>query len=130
MNELGSQTGTAAEPWAPGRTSRWDIPLTVRAILLDLDGTIMPSYKTLSAIQYIEEQFSLHCRKPSSFVDYCMMQSEFEVVYRDRTNPRAIFCFQEKGAADICDKTSALNAYLRPGHIPLGAGAVNRKIDQ
>jgi phosphoglycolate phosphatase-like HAD superfamily hydrolase len=281
MNELGSQTETACARRAPRRTSRWEFPLTVRAILLDLDGTIMPSYKTLGAIQYIEEQLAIHCRKPLSFIDYCLMQNEFhsllhrppsarraaidyacrnnidispavlramsslqeqsfclydglrdfldhargegafvgiytstssefairrmhgslllpgsvhalwardaghlvnpigadvlfqdytrilipysynkpddtplrelsalggvgpneilfigeglndlEVVYRDRTNPRAIFCFQEKGAADICDKTSALNAYLRPGHIPLGAGAVNGKIDQ
>jgi len=43
---------------------------------------------------------------------------------------RAIFCFQEKGAIDIGEKISALNAHLRPGHTPLGAGAANSKIDQ
>jgi phosphoglycolate phosphatase-like HAD superfamily hydrolase len=282
MNELGSRTGTACERRAAARTSRWGFPLTIKAMLLDLDGTMMPSYKTLAAIQYIEEQLAINCRKPSSFIDYCSTRNEFhsllhkpgrarraaidyasrnnidispavlrtmnslqeqsfclydglrdlldhardkgvfvgiytstssefairrmhgsllppssvhalwardnesslinsidadalfqdytrilipyryskpddtplrelstlsgagpneilfigeglndlEVVYRDPTDPRAIFCFQEKGAADICDKTSALNAYLRPDHIPLGAGAVNSKIDQ
>jgi phosphoglycolate phosphatase-like HAD superfamily hydrolase len=282
MSELASHTAIAAEPWARGRKPRWDFPLTIKAILLDLDGTIMPSYKTLSAIQYVEEQLAVHRRTFSSFIEHCLMQNEFnsllhhpsnarraaidyacknnirmspailrcmsslqeqsfclyeglrelldlargkgvfvgiytstsyafairrmhgslllpssvdalwakgnetnsirstdahvlfadyarilipyryckpddtplrevstfcdaapneilfvgegvndlEVSYRDLPNPRAIFCFQEKGAVDICDKTSALNARLRPAHTPLGAGAVNRKIDQ
>jgi hypothetical protein len=56
--------------------------------------------------------------------------NDLEVVYRDWSNPRAIFCFQERGAADICVKTAALNARLRPGNIPLGAGAVNSMIER
>jgi phosphoglycolate phosphatase-like HAD superfamily hydrolase len=261
---------------------RWDFPLRIKAVLLDLDGTIMPSYKTLGAIQYIDEQLASRRGKASSFIDHCLTQHEFhtllhkplsarraaidyatdndikisaavlrtmsglqeqsfclydgframldqarrngtfigiytnsscecavhrmhgslllpdavhavwarnggsdlidpaadrvlvpdysqvlipytyrkpndtplremamlgdvgpneilfigegindlEVVYRDWSNPRAIFCFQERGAADICVKTAALNARLRPGNIPLGAGAVNSMIER
>jgi phosphoglycolate phosphatase-like HAD superfamily hydrolase len=279
---LQSQIETASARWASAKTPRWNFPLTIKGILLDLDGTIMPSYKTLGAIQYIDEQLAITCRKTFSFIDHCLTQHDFrallhqppsarraaidyatknninispavlrtmsglqeqsfclydgfrdllnqarskgafvgiytstscecaihrmhsslllpssihavwarndeqdsisstdthvlfrdyakilipytyckpddaplrelaalsgagpneilfigeglndlEVVYRDRTDPSAIFCFQERGAADICAKTSALNARLRPGHIPLGAGAVNCKIDE
>jgi hypothetical protein len=56
--------------------------------------------------------------------------NDLEVVYGERSNRRAIFCFQEQGAADICDKTAALNRRLRPDHIPLGAVAVNAMIER
>jgi phosphoglycolate phosphatase-like HAD superfamily hydrolase len=56
--------------------------------------------------------------------------SDLEVVYRERTSPGAIFCLQEKGAADVSDRLAALNARLRPGCVPLGLRAINRRIDR
>jgi phosphoglycolate phosphatase-like HAD superfamily hydrolase len=274
------ETATAVRTHGAGM-ARWDFPLRIKAVLLDLDGTIMPSYKTLGAIHYIDEQLAARCRGVSSFIDHCLKRHDFhtflhkplsvrraaidyasdndidtspsllrtmiglqeqsfclydgfrelidqareggafigiytnsscecaihrmhgsfllpdavhavwargygahmidpttdhlfrdysrvllpytyrkpndtplrelatlcdaapseilfigegindlEVVYRERSNPRAIFCFQEQGAADICDKTAALNRRLRPDHIPLGAVAVNAMIER
>jgi phosphoglycolate phosphatase-like HAD superfamily hydrolase len=56
--------------------------------------------------------------------------NDLDVVYRDKARPRAIFCLQEKGAADISDELSAFNARLRPGHTPLGLRAINSRIDR
>jgi hypothetical protein len=56
--------------------------------------------------------------------------NDLEVVYQDWGNPRAIFCFQEQGAARICDKTAAVNTRLRPGHVPLGTFQVNGTIER
>src|SRR6516165_8751053 len=44
---------------APIRASHCRYPLKVKAILLDLDGTLMPTYKSLAALQYFEEQLGL-----------------------------------------------------------------------
>jgi phosphoglycolate phosphatase-like HAD superfamily hydrolase len=281
MTARAAATETAAARRCAVGARRWDFPLRIKAILLDLDGTIMPSYKTLGAIHYIDEQLAARRGSASSFITHCLMRHDFhtllhkprsvrraavgfasdhdigisasvlramiglqeqsfclydgfrelvdqakksgafvgiytnsscecaihrmhgslllpeavhaiwarragsqlmdpatdqlfcdysrvllpytyrkpddtplrelaalcdagpneilfigeglndlEVVYRDRSNPRAIFCFQEQGAADICDKTAALNTRLRPDHIPLGAVAVNGLIER
>jgi phosphoglycolate phosphatase-like HAD superfamily hydrolase len=287
MMELPSSIERAGASRRPVDAPRWHFPLHIKAILLDLDGTIMPSYQTLRALQYIDEQLAISCckvssfTKVSSFIDHCSGRHDFhtllhqplsvrraameyavendiaispavlrtmsglqeqsfhlydgvsdligkikragafigiytnsscrcaarrmhralllpddvhavwaredepgsidamdagvlrdyaqalipyayrkpddtplrqlamlcdaspneilfigdgvndlEVVYRDWSNPRAIFCFQEQGAAGICDKTAAVNRRLRPGHIPLGAAAVNGAVER
>ena len=55
--------------------------------------------------------------------------NDLEAARRDKTNPAAIFCFQEQGARDICARTSGINARLRPTHAWLGADAVNSRVD-
>src|SRR5262249_12601572 len=55
---------------------------------------------------------------------------DLDVVYRERGNPGAIFCFQEQGAADICSRALTVDARLRAAHGSLGADAVKSKIDQ
>ena len=54
---------------------------------------------------------------------------DLEAVHRDKTNPAAIFCFQEQGARDICARTTGINARLRPRHASLGADAVNSRVE-
>jgi phosphoglycolate phosphatase-like HAD superfamily hydrolase len=56
--------------------------------------------------------------------------NDLDVVYRDKACPGAIFCLQEKGAADIDERLSAFNARLRPGQVLLGLRSVNSRIDQ
>jgi phosphoglycolate phosphatase-like HAD superfamily hydrolase len=258
---------------ASARSPHWAFPLTVKAILLDLDGTLMPTYQSLAALRYVEDQLELqgemsfvehygdqqefetllhdpaaarraaidgarergvavnastlrgmrrlqeqsfrlyeglrdllnHARRAGVFVgiytntscertirrlqdsllppeifsaiwakdnnarrllrrdytdvlvpyDYCKPDdrplrdiasisgartdeilligdgvNDFDVVYRDKARPQAIFCLQEKGAADISDELAAFNARLRPGHVPLGIRAINNRIDR
>jgi phosphoglycolate phosphatase-like HAD superfamily hydrolase len=55
--------------------------------------------------------------------------NDLEVVYGDLGSPRAIFCFQTQGAADISQDASMFSARLRPGHTPLGVDPVNRTIE-
>jgi phosphoglycolate phosphatase-like HAD superfamily hydrolase len=55
--------------------------------------------------------------------------NDLDVVYPDKARPGAIFCLQEKGAADIDERLSAFNARLRPGQVVLGLRSVNSRID-
>ena len=55
--------------------------------------------------------------------------SDLEAVHRNKTNPAAIFCFQEQGARDICATTTGINARLRSTHASLGADAVNSRLE-
>jgi hypothetical protein len=55
--------------------------------------------------------------------------SDLEAVHRNKSNPAAIFCFQEQGARDICARTTEINARLRPTHASLGADAVNSRVE-
>ena len=54
--------------------------------------------------------------RPNEFLLIGDAVNDLEVVDRDKVRPRAIFCLQAKGSAEISDELSAFNARLRPGY--------------
>ena len=65
---------------------RWSFPLTIKAIVLDLDGTIMPTYKTLDAIHHINDHVTVSNRP--SFVDYCIQRYDFHLLLHNAATVR------------------------------------------
>jgi phosphoglycolate phosphatase-like HAD superfamily hydrolase len=66
---------TCLERKASRDALRWSFPLTIKAIVLDLDGTIMPTYKTIDAIHHINDHLTMS--NGPSFIEYCIQRYEF-----------------------------------------------------
>lgn len=69
------------------RSLRWNFPLTIKAIVLDLDGTMMPTYSTLDAIHHIND----HVTVPNgpSFIDYCVGRHDFQTLLHSPATVRS-----------------------------------------
>jgi phosphoglycolate phosphatase-like HAD superfamily hydrolase len=69
------------------RSLRWSFPLTIKAIVLDLDGTVMPTYRTLDAIHHINDRVTVP--NGPSFIDYCVGRHDFQTLLHSPATVRS-----------------------------------------
>jgi len=72
---------------------RWKFPLTIKAMILDLDGSMMPSYKTLEAIHeltdYLTRKHKFAPDDAEKFIDNYLREITFQSLLHEPEATRA-----------------------------------------
>jgi phosphoglycolate phosphatase-like HAD superfamily hydrolase len=90
-------------------SARWSLPLTIKAIVLDLDGTIMPTYKTLDAIHHINDHVTVS--DGPSFIDYCIQRYEFHPLLHNASTVRRA-AIEYAGTHSVCLSPAAVRGMI------------------
>ena len=88
---------------------RWILPLTIKAIVLDLDGTIMPTYKNLDAIHHINDHVTVS--NGPSFIDYCIQGYDFHSLLHNASTVRRA-AIEYAGTHGVCLSPHAVRGMI------------------